>query len=225
MVRNPERRTALVDAAIEVLAREGARGLTFRAVDAEAGVPAGTSSNYFASRDDLFTQAGRHIHIRMTPSPHAVAEAMRPEPSRELYASLMHWLVRRMTAERTGYLAMLELRLEATRRPALRTELTRAIRADLEANIQFHVDSGMPGDPDTVRLLHLAMSGLLVELFTLPGVFADEDDVRNEAAVRDEGAARGDGDLRDEQGGRERELAEQEASRLVDLIVSRIVPG
>ncbi|MFD1049004.1 TetR/AcrR family transcriptional regulator, partial [Kibdelosporangium lantanae] len=32
MVHNPERRTALVNAAIEVLARDGARGLTFRAV-------------------------------------------------------------------------------------------------------------------------------------------------------------------------------------------------
>ncbi|MGW1870086.1 TetR/AcrR family transcriptional regulator [Streptomyces mauvecolor] len=203
MVRNPERRTALVDAAIEVLAREGARGLTFRAVDAEAGVPAGTSSNYFASRDDLFTQAGRHIHVRMAPDPDEVAEAMRPGPSRELIASLMHWVVRRMTAERTGYLAMLELRLEATRRPALRTELTRAIRADLEANIRFHVDSGLPGDPDTVRLLHFAVNGLLVEVFTLPGVFGDDPG----------------------QSAHARESADEETSRLVDLIVSRIVPG
>ncbi|MFE1785188.1 TetR/AcrR family transcriptional regulator, partial [Streptomyces sp. NPDC059506] len=117
MTRNPERRTALVDAAIEVLAREGARGLTFRAVDAQAGVPAGTASNYFASRDDLFTQAGSRIHVRMTPAPAAVDEAMRPAPSRELVAELMRWLVRRMTEERTGYLALLELRLEATRRP------------------------------------------------------------------------------------------------------------
>ena len=41
--RNDQRRATLVDAAIEVLAREGARGLTFRAVDAEAAVPAGTA--------------------------------------------------------------------------------------------------------------------------------------------------------------------------------------
>ncbi|MFI6472026.1 TetR/AcrR family transcriptional regulator [Streptomyces sp. NPDC050516] len=207
MARNPERRTALVDAAIEVLAREGARGLTFRAVDTEAGVPAGTASNYFTSRDDLFTQAGRHIHVRMAPDPDEVAEVMRPGPSRALVASLTHWVVRRMTAERTGYLAMLELRLEATRRPALRTELTRALRADLEANVRFHVDSGLPGDPDTVRLLHLAINGLLVEVFTLPGMFTDE------------------GEEWDEQGGQERELADKETSRLVDLIVSRIVPG
>lgn len=209
MVRNPERRTALVDAAIEVLAREGARGLTFRAVDAQAGVPAGTSSNYFSSRDDLFTQAGRHIHGRMAPDPAEVAEVMRPGPSRELVASLTHWVVRRMTAERTGYLAMLELRLEATRRPALRAELTRALRADLEANIRFHVDSGLPGDADTVRLLYLAVNGLLVEAFTLPGMFGEEETT--------------------EQGVSEGELAgsgspDPGIARLVRLIVDRIVP-
>ncbi|MFI1173385.1 TetR/AcrR family transcriptional regulator [Streptomyces melanogenes] len=175
MVRNPERRTALVDAAIEVLAREGARGLTFRAVDIEAKVPPGTASNYFTSRDDLFTQAGRHIHVRMTPDPAEVSEAMRPAPSRELVASLMHWLLRRIVKERTGYLAMLELRLEATRRPELREALTGAVRADLEANIAFHLDAGLPGDADTVRLLYFAMTGLLVEHLTLPGVLGEDE--------------------------------------------------
>lgn len=172
MARNPERRTALVDAAIEVLAREGARGLTFRAVDAQAGVPVGTASNYFASRDDLFTQAGSRIHVRMAPDPAQVGEAMRPAPDHELVVELMRWLVRRMTAERTGYLAMLELRLEATRRPALQAELDRAVRTALDENIRFHLDNGLPGDADTVRVLYLAMTGLLVEHFTLPGVLS-----------------------------------------------------
>lgn len=174
MVRNPERRTALVDAAIEVLAREGARGLTFRAVDVEAEVPLGTASNYFTSRDDLLTQAGRHIHVRMTPDPAEVSEAMKPAPSPELVASLMHWLLRRIVKERTGYLAMLELRLEATRRPELREALTGAVRADLEANIAFHLDAGLPGDADTVRLLYFAMTGLLIEHLTLPDMLGPD---------------------------------------------------
>ncbi|GGU53584.1 TetR/AcrR family transcriptional regulator [Streptomyces lavendofoliae] len=175
MARNPERRTALLDAAIDVLARDGARGLTFRAVDAGAGVPAGTSSNYFADRDDLLTQAGTRIHARMVPAPETVDAAMRPEPSRELVTELMRWLVRRIAEERTGYLAMLELRLEATRRPALRAELTRAVRADLEENVRFHQDAGLPGDADTVLVLYLAMTGLLLEHFTLPGVVSEEE--------------------------------------------------
>ncbi|MFD7444246.1 TetR/AcrR family transcriptional regulator [Streptomyces sp. NPDC059909] len=175
MARNPERRIALVDAAIEVLAREGARGLTFRAVDSQAGVPAGTASNYFANRDDLFTQAGARIHVRMTPDPVQVDAAMRPAPTRELYVELMRWLVRRMAAERTGYLAMLELRLEATRRPALQAELNRAVRGVLEENRRSHLASGLPGDADTFLALYLAMTGLMLEHFTLPDVLADRE--------------------------------------------------
>ncbi|CAM5704281.1 hypothetical protein STENM327S_04577 [Streptomyces tendae] len=66
--RNDQRRAALVDAAIEVLAAQGARGLTFRAVDTEAAVPAGTASNYFANRDDLLTQAGARVYSGCTPA-------------------------------------------------------------------------------------------------------------------------------------------------------------
>ncbi|MFI0220038.1 TetR/AcrR family transcriptional regulator [Streptomyces lydicus] len=170
MVRNPERRAALVDAAIEVLARDGARGLTFRAVDEAAGVPKGTASNYFATRDDLLAQVTGQIHQRIAPDPDEVAAVMAAPPSRELVVHLMGWINRRVTADRTGYLAMLELRLEATRRPELRTELTRTIRATLDDDISFHLDSGLPGDRTAVMLLYLAMTGLMLEQLTLPGV-------------------------------------------------------
>ncbi|GAB2951679.1 hypothetical protein GCM10027203_64490 [Nonomuraea fastidiosa] len=73
--KNPERRRALIDAAVEVLAREGARGLTFRAVDAGAGVPVGTASNYFSSRDDLFTQVGGRIYERLLPDEATIARS------------------------------------------------------------------------------------------------------------------------------------------------------
>ncbi|WP_197084939.1 hypothetical protein [Saccharothrix sp. ST-888] len=64
---------------------------------------------------------------------------MRAAPSRALVAELMAWVDRRVTAERTGYLALLELRLDATRRPELRAELTATVREALEADIRFHL--------------------------------------------------------------------------------------
>ncbi|MER7855892.1 TetR family transcriptional regulator [Streptomyces bacillaris] len=173
MAKNPERRAALTDAAIEVLAQEGARGLTFRAVDIRAGVPVGTASNYFSSRDDLFMQTGARIHSRMTPDPAQVEQAMLPSPSRALVAELMHWLVRRMTDDRAGYLALLELRLEATRRPELRTQLTRTVRAGFEESAAFHRDRHLPGDHTVFLVLYLAMTGVLLEHFTLPEMLGD----------------------------------------------------
>ena len=55
------RRPLLADAAITVLAREGGRGLTHRAVDREAGVPEGTAKNYYPTRDSLLTAAANRM--------------------------------------------------------------------------------------------------------------------------------------------------------------------
>ncbi|MFI0984480.1 TetR/AcrR family transcriptional regulator [Streptomyces exfoliatus] len=175
MARNPERRTALLDAAIEVLADEGARGLTFRAVDARAGVPTGTSSNYFRDRDQVLSQVADRIFVRLTPEPGVIDTALLPPPSRSLVVELMKQLAQRLAAERTCYLGLFELRLEAARRPELRTQLTKVLRADLDENVRLHLDSGMPGDADTVRLLYFGLTGLLFDHFTVPGLHGDRD--------------------------------------------------
>ncbi|KPC90529.1 MULTISPECIES: TetR/AcrR family transcriptional regulator [Streptomyces] len=172
MRQNTERRTALLDAAIEVLAREGSRGLTLRAVDKEAGVPTGTASNYFANRDDMLTQIMRRTRERLTPDEAAHAILLKAPRDLALEWEFMRDLVARMRADRSGYLAMLELRLEATRRPGLRDELTGFLRDELQGVIAFHRDIGMPGDDAGVVLLYLAMSGLLLDEMTLPGVLA-----------------------------------------------------
>jgi DNA-binding transcriptional regulator YbjK len=171
--RNDERRAALVDGAIEVLAREGARGLTFRAVDVEADVPAGTASNYFANRDDLLTQAGSRVYERLQPDNATIAEQQAAARNQETYVGLMRDLVGRIAAFRAGYLALLELRLEATRRPELRAVLTKRVRADVDANISYHEASGLPGDAVAVKLLYLALNWLIVEQLTLPDVFSE----------------------------------------------------
>jgi DNA-binding transcriptional regulator YbjK len=53
----PDRRTELADAALAVVADKGLKGLTHRAVDAQAGVAVGTTSNYFRSRAALVSAA------------------------------------------------------------------------------------------------------------------------------------------------------------------------
>ncbi|MFF4041695.1 TetR/AcrR family transcriptional regulator [Streptomyces sp. NPDC001816] len=170
MAGNPERRAALVDAGIEVLAREGARGLTFRAVDGEAGVPTGTASNYFTSREDLLRQIDARLHVRLAPDPEVLETLLRRPRDRSLVRALMQDIMDRATGDRTGYLALLEMRLEATRRPELRASFTKSVRGDLEQGIEFHRQSGLPGGDETVTVLYLAMLGLILEHLTLPGV-------------------------------------------------------
>jgi DNA-binding transcriptional regulator YbjK len=56
-----DRRLVIADAALRVLAAEGARGLTHRAVDAEAALPQGSTSYYFRSRGALVKAAASRL--------------------------------------------------------------------------------------------------------------------------------------------------------------------
>jgi AcrR family transcriptional regulator len=56
-----DRFAALTDAAIDVLAELGMRGLTHRAVDARSGLPQGTTSAYFRTRKALIEAVVRRL--------------------------------------------------------------------------------------------------------------------------------------------------------------------
>ncbi|WP_106402245.1 TetR/AcrR family transcriptional regulator [Actinocorallia populi] len=186
MRQNPARRTALLDAAIEVLAREGSRGLTLRAIDAEAGVPGGTASNYFANRGDLLAQVMRRTRERLVPDPVVLAKTLRRAPDQALAADLMRDLLARMRGDRASNLAMLELRLEATRRPELHAELSEFLTAEHRENIDYHVEAGLPGGRTGVALLYFAMLGIVIDDLTVPEITAaySTDDLIGELAVR-----------------------------------------
>lgn len=142
-------------------------------MDAEAAVPVGTSSNYFTDRDDLLNQIDAHLHQRLAPDPAVLADLLKGPRNRALVLDFMRDLLARATRDRTGYLALFEMRLEATRRPALRTSYTASVRGDLDQGMEFHRDAGLPGGDETVVVLYLAVLGLLLEHLTLPGVLDD----------------------------------------------------
>lgn len=171
MVSNPERRRRLLDAGIAVLARSGARGLTFRAVDEAASVPPGTTSNYFGNRDEMLRELGHHVFERLTPDAAPESEA----PTRAREAQLMKELLGRARRDREGFLALYELRLEAARRPDLADAITDRYAANLEAISAAHVEGGFPGDRRTALLLYLGMSGLILEYLTLPSLLPEGD--------------------------------------------------
>jgi AcrR family transcriptional regulator len=169
-VANPERRDRLADAGLAVLAREGARGVTYRSVEREAGLPAGTTSNYFRSRDDLMGALAARIYERLAPDPGLLAGAADAGGSRDAaqVAAYMSDIRDRLTRGRDLFLALVELRLEATRRPALAPLLTQVIHDNYEQDVAFHERAGLPGGRREVQLLHLAMTGLMLELLTTP---------------------------------------------------------
>jgi AcrR family transcriptional regulator len=165
MPKNPDRRRALADAGLRVLAAAGARGLTHRAVDTEAGVPAGTASNYFRSRDALLGALGERIMERFTPDPSVVADLEKRGSSLLDY---LRYIVERTTREPDLSRALIELRLEAARRPGLASALGGTLRDGYHADVAYHATTGLPGGRFEIALLHYAIDGLLLDMLTTP---------------------------------------------------------
>jgi AcrR family transcriptional regulator len=169
MPSNPERRIQLADAGLAVLAEAGARGLTHRAVDAAAGLPAGTASNYFGTRDALLGALGERIFERLAPDEAVLEPLARREPSLDLLVDYVRYIVERLLARPELPLALLELRLEAVRRPGLYEILSRTLQRGFELDVSFHLQAGLPGGEEAVRLLHFAVDGLVLDQLT-PGI-------------------------------------------------------
>src|SRR6266581_3202331 len=116
------RQTEIADAAIATLARDGMRGLTHRAVDRAAGLPEGSASYYFRTRQALLqATVERLAELTSTDMP--------PLPGHDLdtLAGVTAGLVESwLTTGRERQLARYELALEATRRPELRQALVTA---------------------------------------------------------------------------------------------------
>jgi DNA-binding transcriptional regulator YbjK len=118
------RRAEIADAALAVLGAEGSRGLTHRAVDEAAGLPSGSTSNYFRTRDALLEAAAhRHAELDMPSAADvddaaaAAAGGLSPDQVRAMIlAALDHVLA---PERRPALAARYELTLEAARRPSL----------------------------------------------------------------------------------------------------------
>lgn len=168
MASNEGRRRSLADAGIAVLAREGSRGLTHRAIDAEAGVPTGTASNYFRSREALVIGLFERIGQRLAPTPEELEARASRTPDRALFADYLRDIVRRLTANREVTLALYELRLEAARRAELAAPLEAWQRAGLDADTAFNQAAGLPGGRREIALFHYAVEGLVFDRLTSP---------------------------------------------------------
>jgi DNA-binding transcriptional regulator YbjK len=168
MARNDERRRRLADAAITVLAAEGARGLTHRAVDRSAGVPLGTASNYFASRDALIAGLVTRIGERLGPTDDDLDTRAAQPVGPALFADYLRDIVRRLSAEREVTLALFELRLESTRRPEVAAVLHEWQRTAFAGDVAFNEAAGLPGGRREIALFHYALDGLMLDRLTLP---------------------------------------------------------
>ncbi|PUA80122.1 TetR/AcrR family transcriptional regulator [Nocardioides currus] len=166
MARNEARRTDLADIAIGVLAREGSRGLTHRAVDRASGSPLGTTSNYFRTRAELVAGLADRIIERLTPVPESLAALAGAAPGPESFAAHIRDIVRRLTADPDVTIAWFELRLEAARSPEIAAVVGSVLRDGFAADIAYNATAGLPGGPSEIALFHYAVDGLVLDRLT-----------------------------------------------------------
>ncbi|MGI5292030.1 TetR/AcrR family transcriptional regulator [Nonomuraea polychroma] len=153
------RAIALLESAMAIVAAEGLRGLTHRAVDGHAGVPPGSTSYYFRTRQALLQAMAEFIAeqeqrdiAQASVSAELAAEPMHRQAADVIAGVLAHWLG--PARQRTK--ARLEIWLVAAEQPELRQALA-GIREGFLDNGRVLLQSMGSAAPEEGAYLILAM--------------------------------------------------------------------
>ena len=162
------RRETLLDAAIELLGTRGVRAVTHRGVDAEAGVPAGSTSNLFRSRDALLGAVVERFVERERWNWERVAAAVDPRTRAELAATLGAFAREATGPQRVLTLARYALLVEGAQSPELRSPLA---MGGARVNIYFETWLRRAGstDPDRdLRIVANMVTGRVLHDLAIP---------------------------------------------------------
>jgi DNA-binding transcriptional regulator YbjK len=169
------RRRELLEAAVHVVADEGLRGLTHRAVDRRAGLPEGTCSAYLRTRQALQVAVTQYVATALTADVDRLAAELSELPEDCAWPEVRAQVVERTLAlferwlsEREVALTHLELSMEAPRNPAVAEalEASRARLVDVVDGILVARDR--EHGPHRAEALVAALDGLLLTAFQKP---------------------------------------------------------
>jgi DNA-binding transcriptional regulator YbjK len=169
MPPNPERRAQILDAAIGILADVGVGGLTHRQVDDRAGLPAGTTSNYFRTRRALLEATAARtveLHWQRVESLRAAIGSLTPDGVKALITQMISDPDERA---RRYTLARFELFMEGTRRPELRPFLTELQAAAVKSATLIFEAAGFTPTAEQMDELSRLLNGYVFSKLTMPG--------------------------------------------------------
>ncbi|MFI6167503.1 TetR/AcrR family transcriptional regulator [Nocardia sp. NPDC051052] len=134
-----DRRTLIVDAAIDLIAHQGIRALTHRALDTALELPAGSASYYFRTKRALIEAIVDRITTRSRDDFTAAQLAPTgPIVADTIAAGIAVWLDHLVAERRNQLIARHALILDLLSDPELRTRLARSLFSAERARELFH---------------------------------------------------------------------------------------
>lgn len=174
--RGARRRTAVLEATLRLLAREGAGAITHRAVAREADVPIAATTYYFASKDDMIAEAFR-LHAekearRVAAATRGIGAELTPA---QLADQLAEFLYEGFHGARSSLIAEYELLIRAARKPELEAYsriFYDAIKAQLERTLSSF---GSAHVEDDTRIIMAVLAGFEVDNLSTPATALDRE--------------------------------------------------
>ncbi|GGZ29503.1 TetR/AcrR family transcriptional regulator [Streptomyces poonensis] len=172
-----DRRTALADTAIDVLAETGVRGLTHRAVDRAAHLPPGTTSAYYRTRQALLTALVRRLVALDQAELQEIGEQTPvPRTAGELVAQIAAFVEQRLTGDgRRRSLARYACALESVHHPELREILVPRRNAGRQVVHDFLAAQGVADAEDRTVTLLTCVDGLVFDRLVGGGTVSDQE--------------------------------------------------
>ena len=158
----------LLDAAIQVLGDRGLRALTHRAVDAGAGVPTGSTTNYFSTREALLAAIVERFAERERQNFEDLAVTVVPTSPAELGRAWGAFVRDSVGPNRALTLSRYVLLVESANNPALREQMA-VTGARVSAWIANWLRVIGSRDPDHhVHVLGNYITGLVLHQLAIP---------------------------------------------------------
>lgn len=156
----------MLDTAIDILCDDGVGGLTHRQVDSRAGVPAGTTSNYFRTRQALLEATAQRtvdLHWQRV----AVMQSAVGPLSRDALKALLVRMLDPDEQMRRFTLARYELFMESTRREELRPLMKELQAAAVKTATLIIEAAGFTPTPQRMDQLSRLLNGFVFSNLTV----------------------------------------------------------
>lgn len=167
------RREQVLDAAIDVLSSDGARGLTYQAVDNRAAAPPGTASNYFRNRVALLNAVVTHLVELDRRDWEAFAAGFKAGSIDELAEALTGFAHIAVGPGRARSCARYTLFVQAISRPELALPLAQGRETIMSWGRQWLAKLGSPTPEEHCRRLADYLDGIILHQLALPSATFD----------------------------------------------------